>query len=70
MLMEEGICVLSPCIAAQCAIAGITHFKSVVQGAFFCSEIQLYVDLEKTAFRSEGHQIFPSALCSVLSQTH
>lgn len=52
-----------------------SHFKSVVQGTFCCvcskvTVVQLYVDIEKTAFRSEGHQILPSAICSMPSQTH
>lgn len=52
-----------------------SHFKSVVQGTFFCvcsevTMVQLYVDLEKTVFRSENNQILPSALCPMPSQTH
>lgn len=67
MLMEEGICVLS--------LRGSTvhhrwynsHFKSVVQGAFFCvcSKVQLYIDLEKTALGQRTIKYCPvlSALC-------
>lgn len=75
MLMEEGICVLSPCTVAQCIMAGTAVISNQLCKALSfvfaaVTMVQLYVDLEKTVFRSENNQILPSALCPMPSQTH